>query len=82
MAQPQLQQGEGPIALVLEPTRELAVQTYHVPWWWNLVVPFFGMAGEDVFPIEHAGFSILSCDHFQGCNVHIETSEATVAAKD
>ena len=46
------------------------------------MVPFFGMAGEDVFPIEHAGFSILSCDHFQGCNVHIETSEATVAAKD
>ena len=32
MAQPQLQQGEGPIALVLEPARELAVQTYHVPW--------------------------------------------------
>ena len=23
---------KGPIALVLEPTRELAVQTYHVPW--------------------------------------------------
>jgi hypothetical protein len=28
MAQPQLQPGEGPIALVLEPTRELAVQTH------------------------------------------------------
>ena len=30
MAQPQLGPGEGPIALVLEPTRELAVQTYEV----------------------------------------------------
>ena len=52
MAQPQLQPGEGPIALVLEPTRELAVQTHearesHRIWqkkrtqmgetWWNYV---------------------------------------------
>ncbi|CAK9093792.1 unnamed protein product [Durusdinium trenchii] len=30
MAQPHVQEGEGPIVLILEPTRELAVQTYKV----------------------------------------------------